>query len=136
MSVGEHLNQQACLFVQSRSALNDLCQKNPAAILNLSNKHRSYVFILQDHFRDLQDFENHAHFNTVLPLNEVLTQFLTHTLDERVIDRPIVCESVVRHWIHDIDLFVLWPDQIEMKIRDIGPHVYFYKSLDFLDDKK
>ena len=130
------MNQQACLFVKNRDSLKGLCQQDTEKILNLSNKYRGFVFILEDHFKTLEEFENSVHLNTVLPLNELLTQFLTHTLGDQVISDPIITESITRHWIHDIDAFVAFPKSIQKKLINIGPHVYFYQDLNLQDNKR
>lgn len=105
-------------------------------LIHLSNKFRSFVFILEDHFDDFENFLNSVHFNMVLSLNEMLTQFLTHSLQGAAIDKAMVMEEITKYWIHDIDAFVCLPKAVEEKLKDIGPHVFFYESLNAITKKR
>lgn len=128
------MNQQACFFVEDLNQLHQFNIQNPGQLLNFSNKFRSFIFILKNHYGDLNAFEKLVNENTVLPLNELLTQFLTYSIEtDATIPSPIVVQTVTKYWIHDIDTFIALPKSIEVKISNLGPHVFFYENFNFLD---
>ncbi|MBC7467572.1 MAG: hypothetical protein H7256_16395 [Bdellovibrio sp.] len=128
------MNQQACFFVEDMQQLKEFSASHTSQLLDFGNKFRSFVFILKNHYRDLNEFEQSVNENTVLPLNEVLTQFLTYSKEfDAPIADPLIVHDTTLYWIHDIDTFVGLPKSIQPKLSNLGPHIYFYENFTFLD---
>lgn len=129
------MNQQACLYIKDVNQFKNIYSNNREQLLNFSNKFRSFVFISEDQFSNESDFITQLNENSILNLNEILTQFLTHDSEsDQPIKNLIVVHEKTKHWVQDIDIFVSFPCQLENKLKKIGHHIYFYKNLEKLID--
>ena len=124
------MNKRACLYFKYKHEIPEFLRNNRVEFLQFTNKYRVCLFAEDSFFESTSEFINWFQNKAIISVHEVFSQYLTYLPETLAsISDPIVESRTLDYWVHDIDIWISFPEALHEKIKSVGPHVYLYPDL-------